>query len=124
MYIYVIVCSTAINTTLYSCANFFYSDHSEFPSASSSTASSTVQSDLGSSENETSTSYSIPPSPKQPCIESEPEVSVVNIDIADLAKRISSLTEHEKYHFYCHRSLLISTTSFHLEVVVLFNIDI
>ena len=83
--------------------NFFYSDHSEFPSASSSTASSTILSDLGSSENETSTSYSIPPSPKQPCIEPEPEVSVVNIDIADLAKRRSSLTEHEKYHFYCHR---------------------
>ena len=43
---------------------------------------------------------SLPPSPKQPRI--EPEVSAVNVDVADLAKRRSSLTESEKYDFYCN----------------------
>ena len=42
---------------------------------------------------------SLPPSPKQPRI--EPEVSAFNVDVADLAKR-SSLTENEKYDFYCN----------------------
>ena len=53
------------------------------------------------SESDQSTG-SLPPSPKQPRIEQEPEVSVVNIDVAYLAKRRSSLTEHEKYNFYCY----------------------
>ena len=53
------------------------------------------------SESDQSTD-SLPPSPKQPRIERKPEVSVVNIDVAYLSKRRSSLTEHEKYSFYCY----------------------
>ena len=36
-------------------------------------------------------------------MEQESKVSVVSKDIAGLAKRRSSLTEHEKYHFYCNK---------------------
>ena len=48
-------------------------------------------------------------SPKQPCIEQRqnPEEPVVtasgfNTDVADIAKRRNSLTEQEKYNFYCN----------------------
>ena len=71
---------------------------SEVETTSTSSILSFFQSD---SESDQSTD-SLPPSPKQPRIKQEPEVSVVNIDVAYLAKRRSSLTEHEKYNFYCY----------------------
>ena len=50
-----------------------------------------------------------PPSLKQPCIEQRqsPEEPVVtasgfNTDVADIPKRWNSLTEQEKYNFYCN----------------------
>ena len=70
---------------------------SEVETTSTSSIISLFQSD---SEPDQSTD-SLPPFPKKPHIEQEPEVSVVNIDVAYLAKRKSSLTEHEKYNFYC-----------------------
>ena len=39
---------------------------------------------------------------KQPRIEREPEASAANIDVADVVKRRGSLSESEKYDFYCN----------------------
>ena len=51
-------------------------------------------------------SDSLAPSPKQSRIEQEsepePEVSAVNTDVADVAKRGSVLTDREKNNFYCN----------------------
>ena len=74
------------------------SSTSEVETTSTSSIISLFQSD---SESDQSTD-SLPPSPKQPRIEQEPEVSVVNTDVPYLAKGRSSLTEHEKYNFYCY----------------------
>lgn len=48
---------------------------------------------------------SLPPSPKQPCIEPEESTVVtgVSIDVADLAKRRNAWTDSEKYNFYCNQ---------------------
>ena len=73
----------------------------ESPSPSTTATSSIISLFQSDSESDQSTD-SLPPSPKQPRIEQEPEVSVVNIRVAHLAKRRSSLTEHEKYNFYCY----------------------
>ena len=44
---------------------------------------------------------SFPPSPKQPRIEEEAGYTLAaNVDVADVAKRRSTLTESEKYNFY------------------------
>ena len=75
------------------------------------------------SESDQSTD-SLPTSPKQPCIEQEPEVLVVNIDVAYLAKRRSSLTEHEKYNFYCYHFTPDIDYKFHVKVVMAFYISI
>ena len=92
---------------------------SEVETTATSSIISLFQSD---SESDQSTDF-LPPSPKQPHFEQEPEVSVVNIDVAYLAKRRSSLTEHEKYNFNFYQfSILI--TSFHVKVVVAFYIGI
>jgi hypothetical protein len=59
------------------------------PTPTSSLLPDSNQSDLDLSTD------SLPPSPKQPRI--DPEVSmVVNVDVADLAKRRNALTESEK----------------------------
>ena len=78
----------------------------ESPSPSTSEVETTTISSIiplfqSDSESDQSTD-SLPPSPKQSRIEQEPEVSVVNIDVAYLVKRRSSLTECEKYNFYCY----------------------
>ena len=67
----------------------------EVETTATSSIISLFQSDSESDQN----TDSLPPSPKQPRIEKKLEVSVV---IAYLAKRRSSLTEHEKYNFYCY----------------------
>ena len=79
---------------------------SESPSPSTSEVETEATSSIISlfqyySESDQS-SDSLPPSPKQPCIEQEPELSVVDIDVAYLTKRKSSSTEHEKYNSYCY----------------------
>ena len=66
------------------------------------TATSSIISLFQSNSESDQSTDSLPPSPKQPRIEQEPEVLVVNIDVAYLAKRRSSLTENEKYNFYCY----------------------
>ena len=70
----------------------------EIETTATSSIISLFQSDLESDQS----TDSLPASPKQPRIEQEPEVSAVNIDVAYLARRRSSLTEHEKYNFYCY----------------------
>ena len=76
--------------------------------SSSDVATSDLPLSLSESDSDPSVldlpSYSLPPSPNQPLIEqeSEPEVSAVNTDVADMAKRRSTLTEREKYNFYCN----------------------
>ena len=48
-------------------------------------------------------SDSLPPPPKQPRIkEPDQEVSVINIDVADVAKRRSTLNDRQKYNFFCN----------------------
>ena len=71
----------------------------ESPSPSTSEVETTATSSITSlfqsdSESDQSTD-SLLPSIKQPRIEQEPEVSVVNTDVAYLAKTRSSLTEHK-----------------------------
>ena len=78
----------------------------ESPSSSTSEVETTATSSIISffhqsdSESDHSSDF-LPPSPKQPRIEWVPEVSVVR-DVAYLAKRKRSLTEREKYNFYCY----------------------
>ena len=64
---------------------------------------------------------SLLPSLKQPHIEQQPEVSVVNIEVADLARR-SSLTEHEKYNFFCNHFTSDIDDKFPVKVVLAFYI--
>ncbi len=62
------------------------------------------QSDIdsdGDSDFDLDLSSDVPPSPKQSRLE-EKEVSIFNIDVADVAERRSVLTETEKYDFYCN----------------------
>ena len=66
------------------------------------TATSSIISLIQSDSESDQSTDSLPPSPKQPHIEQEPEVSLVNIDVAYLVKRRSSLSKHEKYNFYCY----------------------
>ena len=60
------------------------------------TATSSIISLFRSNLESDRSTNSLPPSPKQPHIEQQPEVSVVNIDVVYVAKRRSSLTEHER----------------------------
>ena len=71
---------------------------SEVETTATSSIISLFQSDLESNQS----TDSLPLTPKQPRIKQEPEVSIVNIDVAYLAKTRSSLTDHENYNFYCY----------------------
>ena len=103
--ILIIIATTKIIMNKNICICIYSNTVPESPSPSTSEVVSTATSSIISlfqsdSESDQSTD-SLPPSPIQPCIEQEPEALVVNIDVAYLAKRRSSLTEHEKYNFYC-----------------------
>ena len=66
------------------------------PSSETATSSvSCVPTDSNSDQSDTEDFQ--PPLSKQP----RTEVSVVNLDVADLARRRNSLTDSEKYDFYC-----------------------
>ena len=98
-----------------------YNTVPESPSPSTAEVETTATSSIISlfqSDSESDQSTDSPPSPKQPCIEQEQKVSVINIDVPYLAKRRGSLTEHEKYNLYCYHFTLILITSFHVKVVV------
>ena len=62
---------------------------------------------------------SLLPTLKQPHIEQQPELSVVNIEVADLARR-SSLTEHEKYNFFSNHFTSDIDYKFSAKVVLAF----
>ena len=90
------------NICMYTFSNAVPESPSPSTSKVETTATSSIISLFQSNSESDQSSDSLPSSPKQPHIEQVPEVSVVNIVVAYLAKRRSSLTEHEKYNFYCY----------------------
>ena len=86
------------NICMYTYSNTVPESPSPSTSEVKNTATSSIVSLFQSDSVSDQSTDSLPPSPKQPRIEQE--VSVVNVDVAYLAKRRSSLTEHEKYNFY------------------------
>ena len=96
------VIATNKNICMYTYSNTVPESPSPSTSEVETTATSSIISLFQSDSESDQSTDSLPPSPKQPRIEQEPAVSVVNIGEAYLAKRRGSLTKHEKYNFYCY----------------------